>query len=392
MLTPYLPYPPSSGGQIRSLNLIKQLSKKHQITLYSLIKYEEERKYVSELEKYCLRVKVFKRPEKPWTLKNILKTGTSLYPFLVIRNFSEDEKKDLEQTLKTESFDIIHAETFYVTTHIPKTDIPLVLVDQTIEYQVYQHFVQTFKWRFLKPLLAIDVFKIKYWEEYYWKRAQKVVALSEHDANVMKALLGSKKVSIVPNGVGEDLMEDIPMHFSKNIFFMGNYSWLQNVEAVNILYKEIFPQVLEKVPDAQLLIAGQNTEKLNITENKNVIIVDLKIDDIEGVKKSFKDAGIMIAPLYGPSGARLKIVGAMAAKVPVVTTTIGNQGVDGVHNDSVMLADSTSGMADLAAQLLLDKNLYNKIANNARRLVEEKYTYASVAKILDSVYEEAAVA
>ncbi len=77
MLTPYLPYPPSSGGQIRSYNLIKNLSKKHEITLYSLIKYEDEKANVKELEKYCKKVKIFKRPQKPWTPNNIFKTALS---------------------------------------------------------------------------------------------------------------------------------------------------------------------------------------------------------------------------------------------------------------------------------------------------------------------------
>ncbi|MDO8610490.1 MAG: hypothetical protein Q7R95_08140, partial [bacterium] len=130
MLTPYLPYPPSSGGQIRSYNLIKQLSKKHEITLYSLIKYENETKYVAELEKYCKAVYIFRRPQKPWTPVNILRTAMSLYPFLVIRNYSSEEKMAITETLKNESFDLIHAETFYVSPHIPKTDIPMVLVDQ----------------------------------------------------------------------------------------------------------------------------------------------------------------------------------------------------------------------------------------------------------------------
>jgi len=97
MLTPYLPYPPSSGGQVRSYNLIKNLAKEHQITLFSLIKHKSELKYVKELEKFCPKVKVFKRSEKPWTLKNIFRTGFSPYPFLVIRNFAVGQKEALEK-------------------------------------------------------------------------------------------------------------------------------------------------------------------------------------------------------------------------------------------------------------------------------------------------------
>src|SRR6185312_4575483 len=164
MLTPYLPYPPSSGGQIRSYNLIKKLSKKHKITLYSLIKQETDRKYIPELEKICEKVLVFNRPTKPWTLRNIIRTGFSVYPFLVVRNYSAEEKRSVTDRLSREQFDIIHAETFYVSPHIPKTTTPIILVDQTIEYKVYQHYVEHFRWIFMKPLLLIDVLKIKYWE------------------------------------------------------------------------------------------------------------------------------------------------------------------------------------------------------------------------------------
>lgn len=391
MLTPYLPYPPSSGGQIRSYNLIKQLSKKHKITLYSLIKYDEERKYVGELKKYCTLVKVFKRAEKPWTVKNIFKTATSRYPFLVIRNFSSDEKNDIEKTLQNDHYDIIHAETFYVSPHIPHTDTPIVLVDQAIEYQVYQHFVKNFKWPVFKPLLAVDVKKIKRWETYYWQRASHVIAVSERDAKTMREFVSPQKVSVVPNPVGEDLMENVPLHFSKKILFQGNYAWLQNVEAVQILVGKVFPKILEKVPDAQLLISGQNADKIGKLKAKNVQIVNLDISDINGVKKAYQTSGIMVAPLYGPSGSRVKIVGAMAAKLPVVTTSIGIEGIAAKNGDSVLIGDTHDALAACGVRLLTDKKLYEKIAVNARGLVEENYTYQVIARKLDAIYRRVAV-
>lgn len=387
MLTPYLPYPPSSGGQIRSYNLIKQLSKKHKITLYSLIKHEEEKKYIGELAKFCEKVKVFNRAERPWTLKNIFKTAASRYPFLVIRNFSSEEKSDIEDTLKNEHYDIIHAETFYVSPHIPHTEIPIILVDQAIEYQVYQHFVKNFKWPILKPFLALDVAKIKYWETYYWQRAAHVIAVSGRDAKTMRESVAKTKVSVVPNPVGEDLIEDVPLHFSKKILFQGNYAWLQNVEAVQILVKQVFPKILAKVPDAQLLISGQNADKIGELKAENVKVVNLDISDIEGVKKAYQTSGIMVAPLYGPSGSRVKIVGAMAAKLPVVTTSIGIEGIKAIDGESVLIADTPNELARRAAELLTNKKLYEKVAKNARLLVEKKYTYQVIAKQLDDIYK-----
>lgn len=387
MLTPYLPYPPSSGGQIRSYNLIKELSKKHKITLCSLIKYEEERKYVKNLQQFCDKVYIFKRAEKPWTIKNIIRTGFSLYPFLVVRNFSEEEKNTIKDLLKDTQFDIIHAETFYVSPHIPPTKIPIVLVDQTIEYEVYQHYVSSFKIPLLRPLLLIDVLKIKFWESYFWKKASMVVAVSKQDAEVMKKTVKNLKVEVVPNGVGEDLMDEVPLHFSQTILFMGNYAWLQNIEAARILAKKVYPLILKKLPQVQLIIAGQNTEKVAALSANGITLYNLRLDDIKGVKQAYHQSGVMVAPLYGPGGTRLKILGAMAAKLPVVTTSIGIEGIDAKNGKDVLFGKSIEDLAQLTIKLLTDKNLYEKIAINGRKLVEEKYSYQKIAQKLSRIYE-----
>lgn len=388
MLTPYLPYPPSSGGQIRSYNLIKQLSKEHEITLCSLIKFDSEEKYVKNLMPFCKSIHVFKRAKKPWTISNIFNTGFSAFPFLVIRNFSKEQKEALEKIIKSEEFDLIHAETFYVSPHIPKTDIPIVLVDQTIEYQVYRHYVNNFRIPFLRPLLLIDVMKIRYWEIYFWKKAARVVAVSQRDSSIMKHLVKGLKVNVIPNGVGEDLIDNVPLHFKKSILFMGNYAWLQNIEAARILARDIFPEILKKIPDCKLIIAGQNTSKISDLKNENIELKDFAVDDISSVKKAYQENGIMVAPLYGPGGTRLKILAAMASKMPVVTTEIGTEGIDAKNMESILVSKTGEDLADLAVKLFEDKALYQKIANNARKLVEENYAYASIAKKLSDVYRE----
>lgn len=388
MLTPYLPYPPSSGGQIRSYNLIKQLSKNHEITLVSLIKFDDEKKYIEKLERFCKKIYVFKRPEKPFAISNILRTGFSLFPLLVIRNFSSELKKELPKIIKGGEFDIIHAETFYVSPHLPKTDIPIVLVDQTIEYQVYQHFVESFKFLPLRPMLFLDVAKIKFWETYYWKRASKVVAVSERDASLMESLVQGLKVTVIPNGVGEDLMGSIPLHFCKKILFIGNYAWLQNVEAAKVLALEVLPKIVQQIAGVKLVIAGQNTEKVANLASINIEVKNLKIDDSNGVKRAYQTSGVLVAPLYGPGGTRLKILAAMAAKLPVVTTKIGIEGIDAKNEHAVLFGESVDDLANLTVRVLSDKKLYTKIALNARNLVEQKYSYQSIAKSLGDIYEE----
>ena len=389
MLTPYLPYPPTSGGQIRSYNLLVELSKEHEITLFSLIKHEKEREYIEKIRPFCKGIRVFKRAEKPWTIGNILRTGMSLFPFVVIRNFSSSEADAVKEILKQEQFDIIHAETFYIGPHIPKTKTPIVLVDQTIEYEVYNHYVKNYRFPILKPILNIDVLKVKFWERYYWKRATRVVAVSEDDRRVMRALAPGLKVTVVPNGVGEDLIKPVPLHFNQKILFIGNYDWLQNAEAARLLALEVFPRIKSELPHSEIIIAGQNTEKIKDLETKGVTLHDFAVNDIKSVQKAFRTSGVLVAPLYGPGGTRLKILSAMAANLPVVTTRIGNQGIDAIPGESIIRGETSEELAQAAVKLLRNKKLYEGIAQNARSLVEKKYSYKAIAKRLTYVYKDA---
>ena len=180
MLTPYLPYPLFSGGQTRSFNLLKNLSKNHEITLFSFIRSDNEKKYIENLKPYCRKIHVLKR-RPAWSFINVLLSGFTLYPFLVVIYLSKQLKESLARELKNDNYDLIHAETFYVMPNLPKTDIPTLLVEQTIEYEVYQHFMRRSTNLLLKPFLWLDVQKVKYWESYYWHKANRVVAVSEND-------------------------------------------------------------------------------------------------------------------------------------------------------------------------------------------------------------------
>ncbi len=196
MLTPYVPYPPSSGGQIRTFNLLKYLSKNHQITLIALYKNNEERKYLPYLKSYCQKIYLSKRPTKPWQVSNIIKAIFSALPFLIIRNFSTEAQIIIEKLLKEENFDVIHAETFYVMPHLPLTSIPIVLVEQTIEYKVYESFYSTLFLSFLNLILYFDILKLTYWEKFYWKKSNIVCTVSNSDNEIIKSLIPISKLPL----------------------------------------------------------------------------------------------------------------------------------------------------------------------------------------------------
>lgn len=392
MLTPYLPYPPSSGGQVRSFNLIKNLSRNNEVTLVSLVKTGEQKELAQELKKYCKEIYPCKRSQSPWTLKNILFSVFGYYPFLVVRNYSREAEITIKKLLKEKHFDLIHAETFYIMPHIPKTDIPTLLVEQTIEYQVYNHFVRSLSGikSILKPFMSFDVWKLKLWEEYYWKKADMVATVSQSDRDKMLSMLPELDVTVVPNGAGEDLMNiyDENKTSDKKIFlYQGNFSWLQNIEAAQILAKNIFPKIKTMIPDAVCYIAGQNANKkiLDLAQ-KDIKIIDIETTDIQMVKDIYRASSVFLAPIEGPGGTRLKVLGAMAAGIPVISSDVGVEGLHAEHLENVLIARNDDDYAILSKKLLDDKRFYDKIRINARKLIVEKFSYQALAKLLEEKY------
>lgn len=390
MLTPYLPYPPASGGQIRTLNLLKYLRAKNEITLIALYKNDDEKKYLPYLKPYCREVYLCKRPEKPWQLDNIFRSIFSLNPFLIVRNYSQEAALTLRSLVKKEHFDVIHAETFYIMPHILQTDIPIFLVEQTIEYKVYQHFVNSLP-IFVRPFFSLDILKLKYWERYYWRKAFLVGTMSESDRKTVSQLEPTIKPVIIPNGAGEDMIVDIlkPKSLRKpTLLFVGNFFWLQNTEAAQYLIDEIYPEVNKSIPQLNILIAGQNARnKLHISNSKKIKIIDIDPNNSLMVKKAYIESTLFVAPIFGPGGTRLKILAAMSSGLPIITTKTGIEGLDVCNNKHVLIANTPLEFVSQIKRILSDNKLYESIRSNAHALVTEKYNWQKIAEKLEIAYQ-----
>lgn len=390
MLVPFLPNIETSGGQTRWFNLLKYLSKDHEITLYSLIKDESEKKFIPSLKDFCKEVKVFRRPKSPWTARNILLTGFSWYPLLVIRNFSMDERRALARELKSEKYDLIHAETFYVMPHIPKTNVPSILVEQTIEYQVYMHYVLNESPIFLRPLLMIDVLKLRFWEKYFWRKTNRLVAVSEEDKVVMQRLIPNIKVDIIPNGVDSDYFSSKKVDKKdppRVMYGVTNFEWLQNVEAVNILIRDVWPKVNKKIKNAKLWVVGRKIPRdiASLANQRNDIEITESIKDS---RDAYLGASVMVTPIKGSGGTRLKILEAMAAALPVVSTSIGVAGLHLTNGKHALISDNIEGLANYTIELLNNPTKAQKIGELGKEFVKKHFDWKSIVKLHDPIYRE----
>ena len=390
MLTPYLPYPLLSGGQIRTYNLLKKLAKKHKVTLFALIKEESERQFIPELEKYCHKVKVFKRSKKPFTFRNIFTTAFSSYPFLVIRNLTPETKVAVQKELKDNQYDLIHAETFYMMPNIPQTEIPILLVEQTIEYLGYESFSEKMWIPFVKPFLKVDISKIRKWEEFYWKSCRKLITMSDEDKEfINQTLQDPEKIDVVWNGVDTEWFAEKKKKLPKDptILSVGTFNWLPNVEAVKFLVNNVWPLVKKKLPEAKLWIVGNapTKEVIEFQHRDKSITVTGGIPDI---RDAFAGAHVLLAPVFSGKGTRYKILEAMASETPIVATDTAVEGLGVENGFHALVGNSPEEMANLTLKLLGNAELQQKLAKNGKEFVTKHYDWNEISQKLDRIYQE----
>jgi glycosyltransferase involved in cell wall biosynthesis len=388
MITPYLPYPLVSGGQIRSYNLIKNLAKKHRITLMSFIREEDEKKHLPELEKYCHKVVTLKRTPKAWHPRNIALAGFTSYPFVVCLYLYNEVKAAIREELNQGNYDLIHAETFYVMPNLPKTDLPVLLVEQVIEYLVYQRFTEMLPGyiSFLKPLLYIDVAKIKKWERYYWKHSHGLAAMSEEDKDFMLSMEPDLEIDVIANGVDVDFFKQTQKKKPKQptVLFIGNFKWLPNKDAAKFLVKEIWPHIIKQIPKAKLWIVGQNPTPDILALSNQKIKVDSGVADI---RDAYANSNVLLAPIRNGRGTKYKILEAMATQTPIVGTNLAVEGVDIEHQKHALVAEDPQDLAAHTVKILKDSKFGIQLAKSAHKLVKHTYSWAGISNELDKVYQ-----
>lgn len=422
IVSSFLPFPLYSGGQVRLFNLIKELSKNHETTLICEKRTNQTTDDVKEIEKICKKVIAVNR-RKQWTIENIVNSGISSKSFLASGHTHKEMNKIIKNELAENVFDLIHVETYYVMQNLPETSIPIVLAEHNIEYQVYKRFVQNSPLA-LRPLLNLDIAKIKKEEEACWKNAARLIAVSKEDSSVMEQQ-GVNPI-IVANGVDTVKFKSKIIHSTssvqenqkskiKKILFMGDFKWIQNRDAVKFIIEDIWPQIcshsgkrsaprisntenqrdpgqarMTDVFNIKLWIVGRNIpESIKKLTNDPDIIFDEKSSGMP-TEQIFQDADVLLAPIRVGGGTSYKILESMSCGTPVVTMPMSAESIEATSNQDIMTGQTASELAEKTLELLGDEELYNKLAINGRKLIERKYTWKKIAGDLERIYQDAA--
>jgi glycosyltransferase involved in cell wall biosynthesis len=227
--------------------------------------------------------------------------------------------------------------------------------------------------------------RLQHYELHILRQFSAILVCSEQDASLLRELDETLEAYVMPNGV--DLAYFHPQSTittKKSLVFTGTFSYEPNVDAAVYFVEEILPLVREQYPEIELYLVGSNPHpRVKALAKDPRVIVTGYVDD---VRPFVWDAAIVIVPLRMGSGTRLKVLEAMAMEKPLVSTSIGCEGISTVSDEHLLVANTPTEFAEAIGRLLREDGLPKALGRNGRRLVELQYSWEKTVLVLDDLF------
>lgn len=402
LLTPQLPYPPREGRSLRNYNLLRYLASRHQVSLLSFATPGARPEYLAHLRELCQAVETVPAPERHLSdrLRTLLTSG---WPDMAWRLASPDFGAALLAWLAREHLDVLQVEGIEMARYLwqaaqvgnlPGTPAgPLVVFDDhNAEYLLQKRAFladarRPRRWAAAAYSL-IQWRRLRRFERQVCLRAQRLVAVSDADAQALTALDARLRPIVVPNGV--DLEAYRPAFpplaglARPSLVFTGKMDFRPNIDAVLWFAQEVLPRVWERCPTAHLYVVGQSpSSRLDVLRAEPRITITGEVDD---TRPYIAGADVYVVPLRVGGGTRLKVLEAMAMGRPIVSTRLGVEGLGLEEDREALLADVPEDFARQITALLDDRDLGRKLGEAARAFAERSYGWQSIGPRLEAAY------
>lgn len=375
-------HPTTKGGHIRTLETLKRLHLRHEIH-YVALDLAEQPGGVQRSAEYC--TKAYPIPHSAPARGSVrfgLQLAASLFsplPLAVSRYRSDGMRRQIETLARAEKFDSIVCDFLFPAPNLPDPGAA-VLFQHNVEALIWKRQVDNAVSAPRRIYFHGQYDRMLRYEGQICRAAKNVIAVSAADAQSMRSLYGISRVAAVPTGVDLDYFA-LPLRPTPtaDLVFAGSMDWMPNIDGIQWFVEEVLPLIRRRRPDCSLVIAGRRPTPAiqKLAERDSLIRVTGTIPDI---RPYLWESAVSIVPLRIGGGTRLKIYEAMAAKIPVVSTRIGAEGLDIRNGEDIHIADSPAEFAERCLALLDDPTARTRMADIAFNIVASRYSWEIVSR------------
>lgn len=409
-LTQVLPYPLSGGQKIRAYYMLRYLTQSHRVTLVSFTRDDDLPEYIEHLKNYCSRVVT--APMKRSRLKDFQSVARSIVthsPIVILRDELSEMSRIVRMLVSELEIDAIHADQISMAQYATRSDIrlpdnrrPLLILDQhNALFRVVARQSRSLK-RINRLIWNREARLLADYERRICRQFDAIMTVSDKDREDLLLLyrgktseLMKKKFTTIPICVDPNERSPVAWDSStRDIIHIGSLNWPPNIEAILWFAQKVFPIILARYPDTTFTIVGREPPKVitQLAEQPNYHSSQIQVTGFVAQPESLlAQSRAFIVPVLAGSGMRVKILDAWLWGVPVISTSIGAEGLKIQPGRNILIADEPETFANEIMRLRQDFTLASRLRDNGRKWVEKHYNWHREYTVVEKVYESAAL-
>lgn len=371
-LSPRVPDPPNKGDKIRSHHLLRRIAARHEVHVGCLLDEPADRAHVESVRGWASSVTFAERSpvESAWRGATGALGGR---PLSVGWFRSGELVHRLDELMRRERFDVAVAYCTSMTAYLDAFDGPRILDLVDVDSEKWRQYAERSALA-KKAVFALEYRLLRGWEQRLVREFDRSVVVSAREREVLGAFADAERVDVVTNGVDTDFWSAVPpAGRRRELVFVGALDYFANEDGIVDFARRVMPRVREVAGDVDLRIVGRQPGPAvhALGELPGVTVVG----EVDDVRPELARASVAVTPLRIAQGLQNKVLEAMAAGLPVVSSEAAVRGIDGRHGEQFLVAESAEEWAGAIARLLDDAEARGAQTERAAALVREAYSW-----------------
>jgi glycosyltransferase involved in cell wall biosynthesis len=381
-----------SGPKIRIYYVLKELCKRHAVTLLSFVRSTRELKHVPHLLGFCEEVRTV--PIKRSRVKDaryLLASLVTKQPFVILRDQSPEMRRAVEALADSGNFDVVHADQLGMAQYAENlTAVGKLLDEHNAVWMILERLCAAEQNTVKRALIRRECEQLKMYEGSVCRKFDQVLTVTETDRAALRSLNPDHcNIDVIPICIDTSAIRVVERASgTKRILYVGTMFWPPNIDGVLWFTHEVYPLIKQDVAQARFRIVGARPPK-DVRQLAHLPL-DIEVTGyVEDLYPYWTDCGVFVVPLRAGGGMRVKILEALARGIPIVSTSIGCEGIAVEDGQHLLVADTPQEFAHAVAEVIRNDDLATRLTMNGRCLVEERYdwrvTYQELTELYDTI-------